>query len=118
MPARRGVPIHQDTDRNDTSRLGKSVKNDYHPSEEFDYDVCLSFAGEQRAYVRELAEELKKHNIRVFFDEFEEAVLWVNRSNFIEAFETAEMLVHRQIFPGQLPEGWAPPDHGPLNWMW
>jgi TIR domain len=50
---------------------------DYPPSNnEFDYDVCLSFAGEQRGYVREVADELTRHGVRVFFDEYVEAELW------------------------------------------
>jgi hypothetical protein len=40
------------------------------------YDVCLSFAGEDRDYVREVAEELKYCGIRVFYDEYEEVALW------------------------------------------
>jgi hypothetical protein len=43
---------------------------------EYDYDVCLSFAGEQRDYVDSVANELKKRNVRVFYDIFEEAALW------------------------------------------
>lgn len=43
---------------------------------EFDYDVCLSFAGEQREYVSRVADELKKRDVRVFYDDFEEAELW------------------------------------------
>lgn len=50
--------------------------NNQHPIEEFNYDVCLSFAGEQREYVRNVADRLIENNIRVFFDEFEEAALW------------------------------------------
>jgi hypothetical protein len=46
------------------------------PSNEFDYDVALSFAGEQREYVREVADELTRHRVRVFFDEYMEAELW------------------------------------------
>ena len=34
-----------------------------------EFDVALSFAGEQRDYVRTLASELTKNGIRVFFDE-------------------------------------------------
>src|SRR5215469_11463036 len=45
-------------------------------SNEFDYDVCLSFAGEEREYVREVADELTRHRVRVFFDEYVEAELW------------------------------------------
>jgi hypothetical protein len=43
---------------------------------EFEYDVCLSFAGEQRSYVREVADALKANGLRVFYDEHEMAVLW------------------------------------------
>lgn len=43
---------------------------------EFDYDVALSFAGEDRRYAEELANELKHQNIKVFYDGFEKAKLW------------------------------------------
>lgn len=43
---------------------------------EFEYDVCLSFAGEQRKYVEEVARELVAHGVRVFFDDYEKAELW------------------------------------------
>jgi hypothetical protein len=41
-----------------------------------EFDVALSFAGEQRDYVRAVASELAKHSIRVFFDEDNEIALW------------------------------------------
>ena len=44
-------------------------------TKEFEYDFCLSFAGEQRAYVEEVARELKSRGIRVFFDDYEKAEL-------------------------------------------
>jgi hypothetical protein len=40
---------------------------------------------------------------------------WVNRSNFLEAFETAQMLIYRQIFEGQLPPSWIPPKIWPFG---
>lgn len=40
------------------------------------YDVALSFAGEDRSIAREIAESLKKENIKVFFDEYSSAELW------------------------------------------
>lgn len=43
---------------------------------EFDYDVCLSFAGEQRAYVQEVADTLKSQGVRVFYDDYEKPELW------------------------------------------
>jgi hypothetical protein len=44
--------------------------------DDFEYDVCLTFAGEQRQYVEEVARELKRRQIRVFFDDFERADIW------------------------------------------
>jgi hypothetical protein len=42
----------------------------------YEYDVCLSFAGEDRAYVRQVAEALRTRGVRVFFDEYAQADLW------------------------------------------
>ena len=42
----------------------------------YDYDVALSFAGENRTYVAEVARILKTKGIRVFYDAFEEVSLW------------------------------------------
>lgn len=41
-----------------------------------EYDVALSFAGEDRQYAKELADLLKKGNYSVFYDEYEPAKLW------------------------------------------
>lgn len=41
-----------------------------------DYDVALSFAGEDRAYVREVADMLHEIGIKVFYDEYKEVELW------------------------------------------
>ena len=43
---------------------------------QFDYDVCLSFAGEQRSFVEEVACALKSKGVRVFFDDYETPELW------------------------------------------
>ncbi len=40
------------------------------------YDVCLSFAGEQREYVQKVAAALRERGIRVFYDDFEQVSLW------------------------------------------
>ncbi|MFC4854538.1 toll/interleukin-1 receptor domain-containing protein [Actinophytocola glycyrrhizae] len=40
------------------------------------YDVCLSFADEQRSYVEEVATLLTSAGLRVFYDSFETADLW------------------------------------------
>lgn len=42
----------------------------------FEYDVALSFAGEDRAYVEQVATLLKDAGVKVFYDRFEEASLW------------------------------------------
>lgn len=42
----------------------------------FEYDVCLSFAGDDRDYVREVADALTQRGIRVFYDEYKQADLW------------------------------------------
>jgi hypothetical protein len=42
----------------------------------FDYDIALSFAGENREYVEEVANILKVYGVKVFYDKFEEHILW------------------------------------------
>ncbi len=41
-----------------------------------DYDVALSFAGEDRATARKIGDELRAQGIRVFMDEYERTELW------------------------------------------
>jgi hypothetical protein len=43
---------------------------------EYEYDVALSFAGEERDFVESVATHLKQKGVRVFYDRFEEANLW------------------------------------------
>ncbi|MGU9821046.1 toll/interleukin-1 receptor domain-containing protein [Pseudomonas sp. LF090] len=45
-------------------------------SEIFEYDVALSFAGEDREYVQKVATLLKDMEISVFYDDFEKVNLW------------------------------------------
>lgn len=45
-------------------------------SEETNYDVALSFAGEDRKYAEELYAHLTQYNVRVFYDNNEQALLW------------------------------------------
>ena len=42
----------------------------------YDYDVVLSFAGEDRTYVEEVANQLLYKEIRVFYDKFETVDNW------------------------------------------
>jgi hypothetical protein len=40
------------------------------------YDVALSFAGEDRGYVEQVASHLRESGVKVFYDRYEEATLW------------------------------------------
>ena len=42
----------------------------------FEYDVGLSFAGEQRIYVEQIADQLRDRGVRVFYDDYEKDKLW------------------------------------------
>ena len=44
------------------------------PSRE--YDVALSFAGEDREYVEAVASALQQAGVKVFYDQYEEVELW------------------------------------------
>ncbi len=57
------------------------------PTDSPRYQVALSFAGEQRDYVEEVARHLQSRSIAVFYDGFEEIGLW-GRSG-VEAFQAA-----------------------------
>jgi hypothetical protein len=52
------------------------TKQEPRDNRRFQYDVCLSFAGEDRGYVRKVAGALSRLGVRVFFDEYHEAELW------------------------------------------
>lgn len=41
-----------------------------------EYDIALSFAGEDRHYVEHVANKLREANVNVFYDKFEETNLW------------------------------------------
>ena len=40
------------------------------------YEIVLSFAGEDRAYVEKVAELLRDNDVSLFYDNYEEATLW------------------------------------------
>ncbi|MBQ4819003.1 TIR domain-containing protein [Aquimarina sp. MMG016] len=58
------------------SVLGQKRKRSGMRNNSYEYDVALSFAGENREYVEEVANILKTKGISVFYDLFEEANLW------------------------------------------
>jgi hypothetical protein len=43
---------------------------------QYEYDVAISYAGEDRQYAEQLADVLRSHGIKVFYDKYEEATLW------------------------------------------
>jgi WD40 repeat protein len=51
----------------------------------YEFDVALSFAGEQRNYVDKVANILKSKGLGVFYDEFERSHMW--GKNLIEYFQ-------------------------------
>jgi hypothetical protein len=52
------------------------TNSSYKKSREFEYDIALSFASEQRDYAEKVAQILKNEGIKVFYDKFEESQLW------------------------------------------
>jgi hypothetical protein len=57
-------------------RVGCGTRATAGDDDAVDYDVCLSFAGEDRGYVQAVAHALHQRAVRVFYDEYEQAVLW------------------------------------------
>jgi len=54
----------------------KRITANAFPHHHFTYEVVLSFAGEDRGYVENVANYLKSHHIEVFYDRYEESTLW------------------------------------------
>jgi len=52
------------------------IKDPGNGQTDHDYDVALSFAGEQRNFAQSLAYMLKTHGVRVFYDNDEQGNLW------------------------------------------
>lgn len=46
------------------------------PPDQIAYEIVLSFAGEDRVYVEKVAEFLQRHNVKFFYDRYEEVTLW------------------------------------------
>lgn len=49
-----------------------AVANDSHN----EYDIAISFAGEDRKIAESIAEKLKKEGVKVFYDKYETSTLW------------------------------------------
>lgn len=59
-----------------SSTGGRSLQEPKRDADAFEYDVCLSFASEQRPYVEMVARGLKAAGLRCFYDEDETVKLW------------------------------------------
>jgi hypothetical protein len=42
----------------------------------YEFDIALSFAGENRVVVKKLAKMLQDYGVDVFYDEYNRATLW------------------------------------------
>jgi len=64
----------KDKDITETILLREKIRKD--DKDDFDYDIALSFAGEDRKYAEKLAKALIGAKVKVFYDKFEKAKLW------------------------------------------
>jgi hypothetical protein len=60
----------------EVERLNRAISLARRRDTATDYDVALSFAGEDRTYVDEVARVLSAAGVKVFYDKLEEADLW------------------------------------------
>jgi len=56
--------------------MARSSENIQRHLKSYEFDVALSFAGEDRRYASELADLLAKAGVSVFYDDFQKADLW------------------------------------------
>jgi len=71
--------IHKIMSRIEKLESSDNMKNEIernHMTKKVEYQVGLSFAGENRVYVSKVADELLKLQISVFYDEYETTNLW------------------------------------------
>ena len=71
------IEEYWEDDSSTTISTSQNQKGSEHmQTDKFEYDIALSFAGEDRAVVERVATGLKNRGIRVFYDDFERAALW------------------------------------------
>jgi hypothetical protein len=73
LPVRRKAAVKVDAH---LVRAQQTSTTSSHPSAEGLFDVALSFAGENREYVDEVANHLARAGVKVFYDQFETVALW------------------------------------------
>ena len=81
------------------------------PSPAKQYEVALSFAGEQREYVKQVATALRSREIAVFYDDFERVPLWGKNlgEEFHKVFEHEAVLAVMFISKEYVEKAW--PQH-------
>lgn len=60
----------------EVERVNQAIALTMRRPEKVQYDVALSFAGQDRAYVEEVATYLRGKGVKVFYDRFEEVAIW------------------------------------------
>ena len=75
----------------------------------YKYEVALSFAGEQRTYVEDVARYLQRRGIRVFYDGFERERLWgrSGAEEFHDAFARQSAYVVMFISQSYVEKAWT-----------
>ncbi len=67
-------------------RTAKPEANVLSRPQEVQYDLAISFAGEDRLIVQSYAEAVKNHGLKIFYADFEEVDLW--GTNLYDTFDT------------------------------
>lgn len=76
VPSERG-PIQLRVPYDKVSRFANAVRLDGPSGATYrEYQVALSFAGEDRKYVAQVARHLRGMNLRIFYDDYETVDLW------------------------------------------
>jgi hypothetical protein len=71
-----GIPIRRPAEIKPEAPSAKAPTTRSTTPKPEQYDIALSFAGEDRAYVERVATGLKDAGVYVFYDKFESAQLW------------------------------------------
>lgn len=72
----KGIGIIERPYMNSSTTSNKTIHASISRESHFQYDVALSFAGEDRKIVDKYAQSLKQNNVKVFYDLNEQANLW------------------------------------------
>ena len=68
------------------NRKNAIIKNNYHPNNGYEYDIAISFAGEQRSIAENIVQELNLLNIKTYYDNDDIINMW--GKNLTEHFQS------------------------------